>query len=88
MTQLMCRISTLWAVSASATTLRTAIFTVGHFFIDFYVITVITGASVGEATMASLIAPAINGCWYWILDRFWTQTHMDRETDASIAKKV
>jgi uncharacterized membrane protein len=79
MTQLILKISTLWGVSASATTLRTAIFTVGHFFIDFYVISAVTGASVEQATIASLIAPAMNGVWYWILDRFWTQTHMYKE---------
>jgi uncharacterized membrane protein len=79
MTRLMCQISTVWGVSASATTLRTVIFTVGHFFIDFYVITLVTGATVGQATLASLLAPAINGCWYWLLDRFWTQTHMNLE---------
>jgi uncharacterized membrane protein len=79
MTQFILKVSTLWQVSAFATTVRTIIFTVGHFFIDFYVISTITGASVGEATLASLVAPALNGVWYWILDRFWTQTHLERE---------
>jgi uncharacterized membrane protein len=37
----------------------------------------------GAATLASIVAPAINGCWYWVLDRVWTQTHMDRETPKS-----
>jgi uncharacterized membrane protein len=79
MTQLICKISTLWGVSASATTLRTIIFTVGHFFIDFFVIATITGASIEQATLASLLAPALNGCWYWLLDRAWTQSHLDKE---------
>lgn len=79
MTQLLSKVGTLWGVSASATTLRTVIFTVGHFFIDFYVITLVTGATIEQATVASLLAPAINGCWYWLLDRFWTQTHMNLE---------
>jgi uncharacterized membrane protein len=83
MTKFICKISTLWGVSASSTTLRTVVFTVGHFFIDFYVITLITGATLGAATLASIVAPAINGCWYWVLDRVWTQTHMDRETPKS-----
>jgi uncharacterized membrane protein len=52
---------------------------VGHFFIDFYVITLVTGATIEQATIASLLAPAINGCWYWLLDRFWTQAHSDKE---------
>lgn len=87
MTRLILKVSTLWGVSASATTMRTLIFTVGHFFIDFYVITLVTGATIEQATVASLLAPAINGCWYWLLDRFWTQTHMDRETSTNFPKK-
>lgn len=87
MTQLILKVSTLWGVSASSTTLRTVIFTIGHFFIDFYVISVVTGASVSQATLASLIAPAINGVWYWILDRFWTQTHLDRENHGQTPTK-
>jgi uncharacterized membrane protein len=79
MTQLILKVSTLWSVSASATTLRTLIFTVGHFFIDFFVIATITGASIEQATMASLLAPVLNGFWYWVLDRAWTQSHMDHE---------
>jgi uncharacterized membrane protein len=73
------KISTLWSIGNTATTLRTLIFTFGHFFIDFFVITTITGASIGEATLASLLAPALNGVWYWLLDRFWTQYHLDKE---------
>jgi uncharacterized membrane protein len=80
MTQLILRVSTLWGVSNLSTTLRTLIFTVGHFFIDFYVITLVTGATIEQATIASLVAPAINGVWYWVLDRAWTQTHMDNES--------
>ena len=79
MTQLILKVSTLWQVSNLATTLRTVIFTVGHFFIDFFVISIVTGAPIEQATVASLIAPMINGVWYWFLDRIWTQTHMDKE---------
>jgi len=25
------------------------------------------------------LAPALNGCWYWLLDRAWTQAHLDKE---------
>lgn len=79
MTQLILRVSTLWGVGNISTTLRTVIFTVGHFFIDFYVITLVTGATLEQATLASLVAPAVNGVWYWLLDRAWTQTHLDKE---------
>lgn len=79
MTQLICKISLLWGVGNKSTTLRTAIFTVGHFFIDFFVISIVTGAGIGQATLASLLAPLLNGFWYWLLDRAWTQTHLDKE---------
>jgi uncharacterized membrane protein len=72
-------ISKLWEVSVRATSLRTAVFTTGHFFIDFFVIATITGAGIGAATMASLLAPALNGVWYWLLDRWWSQKHADSE---------
>ena len=71
--------SKLWEVSASATTIRTAIFTSGHFLIDVFVIAGITGASVGTATLASLVGPAINGAWFWVIDRWWSQRHANSE---------
>jgi uncharacterized membrane protein len=72
-------ISKLYEVSASATTIRTGIFTTGHFFIDVVVIAVITGVPIETATLAGMIAPVINACWYWILDRWWSQKHADSE---------
>jgi uncharacterized membrane protein len=72
--------SKLWEVSASATTIRTAIFTSGHFVIDVVVIAWITGASMGVATAASLVGPVINGIWFWAIDRWWSQRHADGET--------
>jgi uncharacterized membrane protein len=76
-------ISKLWEVSVSATTLRTGIFTTGHFFIDVFVIALITGASLGTATLASLVGPLLNGCWYWCIDRWWSQKHADSEMRVS-----
>ena len=69
----------LWEVSAGATTLRTAIFTSGHFCIDVFVIATITGAGFGTATVASLIGPVLNGVWFWLIDRWWSQRHADSE---------
>lgn len=87
MTKLISKIGLLWEVSNRATTVRTAIFTVGHFFIDFFVISTVTGAGVGEATLASLLAPLLNGFWYWLLDRVWTQTHLEREDLPRLGRK-
>jgi uncharacterized membrane protein len=68
-------LSKLWEVSVSATTIRTGIFTAGHFLIDVFVIALITGAPIETATLASIVGPLINGCWYWIIDRLWSAKH-------------
>jgi uncharacterized membrane protein len=67
-------------VSTSASLMRTLLFTVGHFFIDVFVISTITGAPIEVATTAALIAPAINGLWFYFIDRTWSNTHMIMET--------
>lgn len=69
----------LWEVSISASTLRAFIFTLGHFIIDVFVIASITGAAIGTATLASLIGPSINGAWFWVIDRWWSQKHANSE---------
>lgn len=69
----------LWEVSVSATTIRAAIFTTGHFLIDIFVISWITGATIQTATLASLVGPILNGFWFWLIDRWWSQKHADSE---------
>ncbi len=66
-------------VSVAATTLRTLVFTLGHFVIDTFVIATITGAPIEVAGLAGLVAPMVNGVWFWILDRWWSQRHADDE---------
>lgn len=70
----------LWEVSATATTIRTGLFTTGHFIIDVFVIAIITGAPIETATLASLVGPALNGVWFWFIDRWWSQRHADEES--------
>lgn len=72
-------------VSVSATTIRTLIFTGGHFVIDTMVIATITGATLQTAGTASLVGPVINGIWFWMIDRWWSQKHADDERQHSIA---
>jgi uncharacterized membrane protein len=67
-------------VSTSASLLRTMVFTAGHFFIDAVVIALVTGVPIETATLAALIAPAINGLWYFFIDRMWSNTHKLQET--------
>lgn len=66
-------------VSTSASFLRTAIFTSGHFFIDIFVISMITGASLGTASLASLIGPTLNGIWFFFIDKTWSALHAKDE---------
>ncbi len=80
-------LSKLWEVSVSATTIRTGIFTTGHFMIDIFVISMITGATIEKATLASLLGPLLNGIWFWFIDRWWTQKHADNENKISLQPK-
>jgi len=66
-------------ISTFSTFLRTAIFTVGHFTIDVFVIGYITQASIERVTLAATIGPLINGCWFFILDRAWSYLHSKDE---------
>lgn len=77
----------LWEVSISATTIRTGIFTTGHFMIDVFVISMIAGAPIERATAASLLGPLLNGVWFWFIDRWWTQKHADNENQISLNHK-
>jgi len=60
--------------SLKGSVLRTLIYTLGHVFIAMTVISVMTGASLLEAGVTALIEPAINGVWFFMLDRLWTTT--------------
>ena len=51
---------------------RTCIYTCGHVFIAMNVVYLLTGASLFEAWLVALVEPCINGCWYYILDKYWT----------------
>lgn len=61
---------------------RTLIFAVGHFFIDFLVVTVTTGAEPGNAAAAAIIAPLLNSLWYYGLDRAVSLITDDRTQDS------
>ena len=48
------------------------IYTCGHIVIAMTVVSVMTGASLWEAGAVALIEPAINGVWYYFLDKLFT----------------
>ena len=47
------------------------IYTFGHVIIAMTVVSVMTGASLWEAGTGALIAPAINGVWFYVLHSLW-----------------
>lgn len=66
-------------VSTRATTIRTLIFTLGHYCIDVSVVLALTDAPLSEALQVGFLAPMLNALWYWVLDRAWTHLHRVRE---------
>jgi len=53
----------------SSSLFRTLIYSVGHIIIAMIVVTIMTGASLWKAGAVALVEPAINGIWYYILDK-------------------
>ena len=51
---------------------RALIYTLGHIVIAMRVVSIVTGASLWEAGIVALVEPTINGFWYYILDKLWT----------------
>ena len=47
------------------------IYTAGHIIIAMSVVSIMTGASLWEAGAVALIAPSINGVWFYILHKIW-----------------
>jgi uncharacterized membrane protein len=50
---------------------RALIYTCGHIFIAITCNRLITNASLELATLDAIVEPAINGVWFFVLDRFW-----------------
>ena len=51
---------------------RALVYTLGHIIISMIVVSTITNASLFEAGLVALIEPAINGLWYYCLDKLWS----------------
>lgn len=69
----------LYEISTAATTVRAVIFTVGHYVIDVSTVLALTDATFHEASQVGVVAPLLNGLWFWVLDRAWTHWHNVRE---------
>tara|TARA_Y100000114_G_scaffold62259_1_gene57077 strand:- start:891 stop:1127 length:237 start_codon:yes stop_codon:yes gene_type:complete len=54
---------------------RTCVYTCGHVVISMNIVYWLTGASLFEAGLVSIIEPCINGCWYYFLDKLWIKKY-------------
>jgi len=48
------------------------IYTLGHIVIAMTVVSLMTGASIWEAGAVALVEPAINGGWFYVLHKTWS----------------
>ena len=53
------------------TLLRTAVYTIGHFFIAAMCVMYFTGASFYIAITDAIVEPLLNAVWFFVLDRVW-----------------
>ena len=47
--------------------------------IDVTTVLMLTEATFREASQVGVVAPLLNGVWFWLLDRAWTHWHNLRE---------
>tara|TARA_B100001287_G_scaffold26346_1_gene19058 strand:+ start:569 stop:802 length:234 start_codon:yes stop_codon:yes gene_type:complete len=62
----------IFNVLAGTSVGRALVYTCGHVIIAMTVVSVLTGASLFEAGLVAMVEPTINGFWYYILDKLWT----------------
>ncbi len=62
----------IFNVIAGTSVGRALVYTIGHVIIAMTVVSILTGASLFEAGLVALVEPTINGFWYYILDKIWT----------------
>ena len=62
----------IFNVLAGTSVGRAVVYTCGHVIIAMTVVSVLTGASLFEAGLVAMVEPTINGFWYYILDKLWT----------------
>ena len=62
----------IFSVIAGTSVGRALVYTCGHVIIAMTVVSILTGASLFEAGLVAMVEPTINGFWYYILDKLWT----------------
>ena len=62
----------IFKVVAATSVGRALIYTCGHVIIAMSVVYFLTGASLFEAGLVALVEPLINGFWYFLLDKFFS----------------
>jgi uncharacterized membrane protein len=51
---------------------RATVYTIGHILIAMFVVKGLTGSDWIESGTVALVEPAINGVWYYVLDKVIT----------------
>ena len=51
---------------------RAAVYTCGHILIAMFLVKSLTGSNWIEAGTVALVEPAVNGIWYYVLDKVIT----------------
>ena len=64
----------IFNVIAGTSVGRALVYTCGHVIIAMTVVSILTGASLFEAGLVAMVEPTINGFWYYILDKLWTNS--------------
>ena len=62
----------IFNVIAGTSVGRALVYTCGHVIIGMTVVSILTGASLFDAGLVAMVEPTINGFWYYILDKLWT----------------
>ena len=62
----------IFNVIAGTSVGRALVYTCGYVIIAMTVVSILTGASLFEAGLVAMVEPTINGFWYYILDKLWT----------------
>ena len=51
---------------------RALVYTCGHVIISMSTVYLLTGASLFEAGLVAIVEPLINGFWYYLLDKIFS----------------
>lgn len=65
----------IWNIFKRNSFILALVYTIGHVIIAMTVVKIMTGSSIWEAGMVALIEPTINGVWFYVLHKLWTNVN-------------